>query len=112
MNQKLKDMDTAAARPKTTVSGAAAPQGLLGSLEPTSVVQVDALSCCGDGVGYHFSHDCPIELTTMPTGAPVADNAQAMIEAVVEDLKGAFQFYADSHAKIGAPTPQPVEASA
>ena len=26
-----------------------------------------------------------------------------MIEAVVADLKGAFQFYADAHAKIGAP---------
>ena len=69
-----------------------------------TAMQVDTMSCCHTGVGYHFAHDCPIELTALPTGAATSEAAtQAMIEAVVADLKGAFQFYADSHAKIGAP---------
>lgn len=106
MNQKFEDMGAAATRPATEVSGASAPTSLLGRLDATSATRVDALSCCSDGgVAYHFAHDCPIELTVASTGAGAPNEAatQAMIEAVVADLKGAFQFYAESHAKIGAP---------
>jgi hypothetical protein len=105
MNQRLEDMGAVAARPATEVFGVAAPVGLLGRLDTTSATRVDALSCCsGGGVAYHFAHDCPIELTTAPTGTDANEAAtQAMIAAVVTDLKGAFQFYAESHAKIGVP---------
>ena len=80
-------------------------------LHATCAAQIDSISSCSDGVAYHFAHDCPIELTTVPTGAAASEAAtQAMITAVVADLKGAFQYAAQEHAKIGAP--QVVEVSA
>lgn len=99
------------------VSGAAAPTGMLGKIDTTMTSRVHELSSCsGGGVAFHFAHDCPIEITSMPVGATSAKRAlpaksvpfsedlptDKMVEAVVLDLKGAFQFYADCHSKIGA----------
>lgn len=104
LNQKLNDLNVVGARPATTVTGAAAPEGLLGQINATCAAQIDAISCCSDGVGYHFAHDCPIELTTVPTGEAANEVAtQAMITAVVADLKGAFLYAAQEHSQIGAP---------
>lgn len=105
MNQKLADMNLMGARPTTEVSGAAAPVGLLGEIKACPTMQVDTMSCCHTGVGYHFAHDCPISITTMPTEATFGaeEATQAMISAIVTDLKAKFAFDAQEHAKIGPP---------
>tara|TARA_B110000902_G_scaffold265251_1_gene349006 strand:- start:1065 stop:2390 length:1326 start_codon:yes stop_codon:yes gene_type:complete len=107
MKQKLVDMNLMGAQPVTEVSGAAAPRGLLGEIKMGPVTQVDTMSCCHTGVGYHFAHDCPIGITLMPTdaaGGMEEEATQAMISAIVNDLKAKFTFDAQEHDKIGAPS--------
>ena len=115
MGQKLKDLQMVEARPTTQVTGVAAPTGLLGKIEVTAAANVDSLSCCATGVPYHFAHDCPINITAAPTCAPGGTEAatQAMVAAIVSDLKGKFAYVAQEHAKIGAPSaPVIIESSA
>ena len=92
-------------RPAVEVSGAVAPVGLLGQIAVSPAAQVDTLSCCATGVAYHFAHDCPVSITAAPTNAAGGAEAatQAMIAAIVADLKGKFAYDAEEHAKIGAP---------
>lgn len=105
MKHKLQGMGPVATPHVTEVLGAAAPAGLLGRIDSSSAALVDSLSCCSRGVAFHFAYDCPIAVTTTPTGVGTSEMAtEAMIQAIVSDLKGAFQYYADSHAKIGALT--------
>ena len=107
---RLSGLQAAAARPSMEVSGAAAPVGLLGRIEASPAQQVHSLACCGDGVGYHFAHDAPINIAATPN--PQA-SGEEMVQAIVADLKSYFSVAVAEHAKLGlSGTAATVEAAA
>lgn len=89
------------ARPMAfTVTGASAPKRR-DHLVVTDSAKVDAFTCCGTGIPYHFAHDSPLNITAS-TGATSGDGEMdSMVTALISDLKGYFTFAADEHARIG-----------
>lgn len=107
LKTKLAELNVAVAAPSTETSGAHAPKGLLGRIQASPAQTVDALSCCGGEIGYHFAHDCPLGLPCVhvpasldaPVGTGVGD---AMVKAIVGDLKSYWKNAADAHAALGS----------
>ncbi len=97
-------VSTAASMPACSITGAAAPTREVDPLD-TPAAQVDTLSCCNDGIAYHFGHDAPIGVTRcMTTGAAVMTQdpgMNGMVQALVTDLQMYFNNAAAMHAKVG-----------
>jgi len=105
MKEKLAGMHLAVDTPRTETSGAAAPVGMLGKIGASPQQVVDALSCCGGGVGFHFAYDCPTGVTGVHVPASVGlgePSPDGMVNAIVSDLKAHWQNAADTHAALGS----------
>lgn len=98
MRQKLSECATQAAVPSFTVTGTAPVKAKLGVLEASPAQQVDVLSCCHTGLPPHFDHDSPAGLTI---GAhPKSEKANALVEAIVTDLKSYLTDAQARHANL------------
>jgi hypothetical protein len=108
MKKQLEGLSTAAIAPTTfSVTGAHAPDRNTEALS-SPMAQVAAASCCGNGVGYHFKYDAPLNITSISPEPSATDATNQMVTALVSDLQAYFQSAAADHAKIGRPLDGPV----
>jgi hypothetical protein len=110
LKTKLAELEVAVEASSTKTSGAHAPKGLLGRIQASPVQMIDALSCCGDNIGFHFAHDCPIGLGCIHVPASLDASvstglSDAMVDAIVRDIKSYWKNASNTHAALhSAPT--------
>ena len=101
LTKQMEGLSAAAVAPSTfSVTGAHAPERNMAALG-SPMAQVAAASCCGEGVGFHFKHDAPLNICSLAPDSSATDPTNLMVTALVSDLQSYFKSAASDHARIG-----------
>lgn len=101
MQAKLEALSTAVSSPSTfSVTGADAPDRR-STMFDCSMAQVESAGCCGEGIGYHFEHDAPLNITSIAPDPSSNSVTNQMVTALVTDLQSYFKSAASEHDRVG-----------